>query len=196
MGVGVLAEGMEKEACEAESEADAGAEPTVADDCERWRIESSEGLRRRSWLLDARWPGVCERGIGGARSCDSVLSSKSSDDCGGRASVGDVAGAILCDRTTFDLCGDCGALSRAAPPPTLPTPSPPLAAAWSAIVGSYDHFSNINSTDEVDGGGGGGAIEERACLCLAVRRRGTSSLREGVARAKELGMTRERARSS
>lgn len=41
-----------KEACEAESvaesEAEAGAEPAAADDCERWRIESSEGLRRRS----------------------------------------------------------------------------------------------------------------------------------------------------
>jgi hypothetical protein len=40
----------------------------VAEDCDRWRIVSSEGLRRRSWLLDARWPGVWLRGIGGARS--------------------------------------------------------------------------------------------------------------------------------
>src|SRR5512140_596022 len=44
MGVVVLEE---KEACEAERvverDAEAGAEPAAADDCDRWRIESSEG---------------------------------------------------------------------------------------------------------------------------------------------------------
>jgi hypothetical protein len=54
-GFGVTApeEGREKVAWLAESERD-----PLAADCERWRMESSEGLWRRSWLLDARWPGV------------------------------------------------------------------------------------------------------------------------------------------
>ncbi len=42
--------------------------PGVAEDCDRWRMVSSVGLRRRSWLLEARWPGVWLRGIWGVRS--------------------------------------------------------------------------------------------------------------------------------
>jgi hypothetical protein len=49
-------------------------------DCERWRIECSEGFRRRSMLLLARWPGVWLLGTGArleleARSEDSSDSS-------------------------------------------------------------------------------------------------------------------------
>jgi len=54
-------------------------------------------------------------------------------------SLGDWAGAIRCERTTLLLDGDDGARSR----PTPPGP-PPLALAWSAIVGSYDHVSDVN----------------------------------------------------
>lgn len=39
----------------------------AADWTARWRMASSEGVGRRSWALDARWLGVCERGTGGAR---------------------------------------------------------------------------------------------------------------------------------
>ena len=53
-------------------------------------------------------------------------------------SLGDWAGAIRCERTTLLLDGDDGARSR----PTPPGP-PPLALAWSAIVGSYDHVSDV-----------------------------------------------------
>jgi hypothetical protein len=73
VGVGCLVEAAEKEAAErgsdgvipAEEEADVIAAP---DDCERWRRVRSAGLLRRSWLLDERWPGVCDRGTGGALS--------------------------------------------------------------------------------------------------------------------------------
>jgi len=75
VGVGFLEEAA-NETCEADSEADsaadAGAEVTAAADCERWRMASSEGLRRRSW---DRCPGVCDRGIGGAWSRASLASS-------------------------------------------------------------------------------------------------------------------------
>jgi hypothetical protein len=144
VGVGVLELVVAKEACEADSweadsAAEAGAEPTAAEDCERWRMESSEGLRRRSWDLLERWPGVCDRGIGGARSRASLASSKRSAE--DRVSTGDWAdGAIRCERTTFDFDGDDGARSR----PDIPGP-PPLALAWSAIVGSYDHVSDVNN---------------------------------------------------
>jgi hypothetical protein len=46
----------------------------AAEDCERWRTAMSAGLLRRSWLLEERWPGVCDRGIGGARSWTSTAS--------------------------------------------------------------------------------------------------------------------------
>lgn len=36
---------------------------TATEDCDRCRMDSSDGLRRRSWLLDERWPGVWLRGI-------------------------------------------------------------------------------------------------------------------------------------
>lgn len=36
----------------------AAAADSELEDCDRWRIDSSEGLRLRSWLLDDRWPGV------------------------------------------------------------------------------------------------------------------------------------------
>ncbi len=72
VGVVVLVEWIEEEADEAEREGgfaddDNGDEIVVAAaDCARWRIAISEGLWRRSWLFDERWPGVWERGIGGA----------------------------------------------------------------------------------------------------------------------------------
>lgn len=129
---------------EAERGAEAGAE-RVAADWERCRIESSEGFRRRSWLLEARWPGVWDRGIGGVRSCASLVSSESAAGAGGRASTGDVEGAaILCDRTTLSFWGEDRARSRAGAP--WAGPGPPLAAAWSAIVGSYDHFSESRTS--------------------------------------------------
>ena len=50
----------------------------AAADWDRWRRLSSALLLlllwRRSWLLEERWPGVCERGIGGARSWASLTS--------------------------------------------------------------------------------------------------------------------------
>jgi len=97
----------------------------AADDCDRWRMAISVGLSvgRRSWLLDDKWPGVCERGIGVARSEDSAESQRS-EEGGGRMSAGDVIGVFLA-RRSWD---DCGGLSRAA------------ALAWSAIVGSRNHF--------------------------------------------------------
>jgi hypothetical protein len=80
MGVGVFVE-------EAEKEADGGlvregvmpddeeeGVPAAAEDCARWRTTRSAGLLRRSWLLDERWPGVCDRGIRGARSGSSETS--------------------------------------------------------------------------------------------------------------------------
>ncbi len=113
-----------------------------------------------------------ERGIGGARSWASSMSS--GPFVGGWVSVGDGAGwAILCDRTTFDLCGDDGALSR---------PGPPLATAWSAIMGSYDHFSSPQCTNKVRGAETGRArFGSEAVNCFsfllrqAVRRRGASN---------------------
>ena len=78
-----------------------------------------------------------ERGIGGARSRVSPASSKSAGDL---ASVGDAEGAIRCERTILGFCGDDGARSRPAPP------GPPLPATWSAIVGLYDHVSNVNNS--------------------------------------------------
>ena len=120
---------MEKEAAGAGTESDGdGAIPAeeaeegviaAADDCERWRMAMSAGLLRRSWLLDERWPGVCDRGSGGARSWASPVALSSSEG-GGRVSVGDT-GAIFCERTTLMFCGGGGSLSRAAP------------LAWSAI---------------------------------------------------------------
>jgi hypothetical protein len=121
-------------------------EPTPpADDCERCRIDNSDGFRLPppppppAWLLDDRCPGVWERGIGGARSCRSLsLSTSASSNavCGRRGSMGDVASAIFCDRTTFVLTGDCCSLSR---PAAAAAAADPL--AWSAIVRPYDHFS-------------------------------------------------------
>jgi hypothetical protein len=80
VGVGVFAEEAEKEA--AGGLVREGVRPddeeegvtAAAEDCARWRTASSAGLLRRSWLLEARWPGVCERGIGGARSGSSETS--------------------------------------------------------------------------------------------------------------------------
>ncbi len=87
---------------DADAEAEADADTDAAEDeCERWRMERSEGLRRRSWLLVARWPGVWLRGSGGALSWTSPSSSPSSaETASGRGSVGDVAW-IFCDRTTL-----------------------------------------------------------------------------------------------
>lgn len=89
----------------AEREAELLPGPGTAEDCERWRMVSSDGLRRRSWLLDARWPGVWLRGIWGVRSLAS--SAYDEEDC---ASVGEVAVEIFCDRTTLFLTGECGVL--------------------------------------------------------------------------------------
>jgi hypothetical protein len=55
-----------------------------------------------------------------------------------------VACDIFCDRTTFDLCGDGGGGALSRPPPAV------AALAWSAIVGSNDHFSNIKSGGKLD----------------------------------------------
>lgn len=44
---------------------DAPAVETEADDWDRWRMDSSDALRRRSWLLDEWWPGVWLRIMGG-----------------------------------------------------------------------------------------------------------------------------------
>jgi hypothetical protein len=82
-------------------------------------MESSEGFRRRSWLLEARWPGVWDRGIGGVRSCASLLMSSGSvvGSGGGRVSMGEVDGAaIRWERMTLSFWGDDGARSRAGPP--------------------------------------------------------------------------------
>jgi len=134
-GVGVRREVAEKEAAETGSdgavpvEDEEGPEIAAADDCERWRRERSAGLLRRSWLLDERWPGVWDRGIGGGLSWTS--SASYSSEGGGRVSDGNT-GAILCERTTLMFCGDSGALSC------------PGALAWSAIVGSNDHVPNID----------------------------------------------------
>jgi hypothetical protein len=104
----------------------------AADDCDRWRMAMSAGLLRRSWLLEERWPGVCDRGIGGVRSSAASGPSWSSVG-GGRGLVGDTW-AIFCERTTLMLfCGDCGGLSR------------PAALAWSAMVRSNDHLLDTDS---------------------------------------------------
>lgn len=58
-GAGVLLTcGTEKEDCPLRE----GELVTAAEDCDRCLIESSDGLRRRSWLLEERWPGVRLRG--------------------------------------------------------------------------------------------------------------------------------------
>ncbi len=120
-------------------------EAAVDDECERCLMVRSDGLRRRSWLLVARWPGVWLRGSGGALSWPSFLSSSSGGggresagglesvglrsvarrESGGRASaVGDTAW-IFCDRTTLVL-SDGRALSA----DLLP---------WSAIASWHAH---------------------------------------------------------
>ena len=73
----------------------------AAEDCDRWRMVNSDGLRRRSWLLDARWPGVWLRGIWGVRSLAS--SAWDDEDC---ASAGKLALEIFCDRMTLLLDGE------------------------------------------------------------------------------------------
>lgn len=116
-------------------------------------MASSEGLRRRSWLLDERWPGVCERGIGGARSwaCArwwvgiSLVSNSGVEGrwgVGARASVGELTLDIFWERMIFVLCGDCSvsSLSR----PIIPAEA---ALAWSAIVGWSYHFLHIQPAE-------------------------------------------------
>jgi hypothetical protein len=143
VGVGVFVEAAGKEAAGAVSddvrpdEEDGVIE--AAEDCERWRMAMSAGLLRRSWLLDERWPGVCDRGIGGVRS--SASSASWSSESGGRESVGDTW-AIFCERTTLMCWGDCGGRSR------------PAALAWSAMVRSNDHFLSPDSRCDSIGGRG------------------------------------------
>ncbi|KAH6853625.1 hypothetical protein B0I37DRAFT_359808 [Chaetomium sp. MPI-CAGE-AT-0009] len=113
VGVGCFVEAAEKEAAERGSDGVIPAEEegviAAVDDCERWRRVRSAGLLRRSWLLEERWPGVCDRGgMGGALSW---ASASYSSEGGGRESVGDT-GAILCERTTLMFCGACGSPSR------------------------------------------------------------------------------------
>lgn len=126
VGVDVFVESEVDEAAEAGSERE-------DDDCERWRIERSVGLLRLSWFFEVeeRWPGVCDRGIGGARSGTS--SASSSSIAGGERGSAAGTGAILCDRMMFMSCGKCGCRSR------------PTALAWSAIVGSNDHIPDIDT---------------------------------------------------
>jgi hypothetical protein len=134
VGVGVFVEDTEKEAAGVDSSEvtpdDEEGVIVAAEDCERWRMAMSAGLLRRSWLLEERWPGVCDRGIRGVRSCASAASWSS--EGGGRGLVGDTW-AIFCERTTLMFCGDCGGLSR------------PAALPWSAMVRSNGHVLNTDS---------------------------------------------------
>lgn len=84
-------------------------EGLAAEEWERCRMVRSAGFRLRSWLLEARWPGVWLRIMGGARSWDSLSSSSSSSRGVGkvRASVGD-ASWMRWERTTLDLRGERG----------------------------------------------------------------------------------------
>lgn len=113
----------------------AASEP---DDWDRWRMDSSDGLRRRSWLLEARWPGVWLRCIGGtgpivppvalALEALAVLAARSRSSrrlrlsslpldlvaaafpgkAGWSGSMGDTTSVIFCDRTTLERWGERG----------------------------------------------------------------------------------------
>lgn len=96
-------------AVEREAEMLTGPTP-AAEDWDLWRMDSSEGLRRRSWLLEERWPGVWLRGICGARSRASSASAPVWYEEDGRGSVGEVTLAIFCERMTLFLSGEWGVL--------------------------------------------------------------------------------------
>ena len=103
-----------------------------AADCDRWRMDSSDGLRRRSWLLVERWPGVWLRGRVAALS---LASFSSSSVAGGFCSTGDT-GRILWARMILVLTGERGL-------------SPDL-LDWSAIVPWHAHEGHIKA--EMRGG--------------------------------------------